>query len=138
MRADDNKTEKAQFGSINIGGNVGGNVDIKQAGGDIVGGDQDRRTIMAGRDYMDRIDGRAQVTTGASGQAAEITTIDQLHTKEALQEHYALLSEKITELRKALILENDAATRFKLKYQIDVAEALLTQIEQRLEGAGDP
>jgi hypothetical protein len=111
----DNNTGKAQFGSISIGGNVGGNVTVQQVGEDVVGGNK--------------------VITSASGQAAEITDMNQLRTKDALEAHYALLSDKITALRKALILETDAATKFKLTHQIDAAETLLQQIEQRLEDA---
>jgi hypothetical protein len=40
---------------------------------------------------------------------------------------------KVSELRKAYIVETDAATRFKLKHQIEEAEAELTKIEQRLD-----
>jgi hypothetical protein len=91
------------------------------------------KKIATGRDYLEQIGGNAQVTTGNSGQVSEITTLDQLKTKEALQQHYQLLSEKINALRKDSILATDTEVKFKLKHQIQEAEAFLEQIEQKLD-----
>jgi archaellum component FlaC len=111
---------------------AGRDVIIHQAGGDIVSGNKDQRAITTGRDYLEHIDRNAQVTTGNSGQANEVTDMNQLTTKEALQEHYQLLSEKINMLRSDRILATDTAIKFKLTHQIQEAEAMLEQIEQRL------
>jgi hypothetical protein len=99
------------------------------AGGEVTMGD--KRT--AGRDYFEKIGGHAQVTTGASGHDPDVTDIRHLKTKEALQDHYQLLSEKLADLRKAYILETDTEVKFKLKKNIETYEADLTQIEERLE-----
>ncbi len=115
---------------------ISGNMILQQAqtieAGSIVAGNQDQRAITTGRDYFEQIEGQAQVTTGNSGQAPEINDISQLTTKEALQKHYQLLNEKINALRKDQILATDPEVKFKLKHQIQEAEAMLEQIEQRL------
>jgi formylglycine-generating enzyme required for sulfatase activity len=55
----------------------------------------------------------------------------QQHIKE-LEAEYDLLSDKIHHLRKARIIETDAADQFKLDQQIAQAEQELKAIEQRL------
>lgn len=64
-------TEKAQFGSISIGGNVGGNVDVKQAGGDIVGGDKVTTTTTT-------------MTYGFKQEADKATFVQQLEDLRVL------------------------------------------------------
>ena len=63
-------TKMLESGGITIQSSVGGNVLIQQAqaieAGHIVAGNQDQRSITAGRDYHERIGGNAQVTTGDS------------------------------------------------------------------------
>jgi uncharacterized protein YjbI with pentapeptide repeats len=93
----------------------------------------DKRTIHVERDYFGQIKDQAQVTTGDSGQASEITNIDQLTTPEALQAHYNLLCDKLSSLQKALILETDPATKFKLEHQIEETETFRHKVRQKLE-----
>lgn len=95
---------------------------------------KETRTIHTGRDYFERIEG--DVHTGDRIYSDRAQGIDALKSKEELQEHYSLLSEKISELRKAYIIENDPATKFKLKKQIEENEADLQKIEQRLGTEG--
>ncbi len=51
---------------------------------------------------------------------------------EELREHFDLLSEKISELRKAYAIETDPAITFKLKQQIDAVETDRALIERQL------
>ncbi len=51
-----------------------------------------------------------------------------------LQQQFDLLGEKIHRLRTALIIETDAAVKFKLEKQIEAAEQEQKQIEHQLEG----
>jgi formylglycine-generating enzyme required for sulfatase activity len=53
--------------------------------------------------------------------------------RKELEEEYDLLSQKIARLKKARILETDAATRFKLDKQIEDAELDRKNIEKQLE-----
>ena len=57
----------------------------------------------------------------------------QHREEEDLEAEYDLLSEKISRLRKARIIETDEATRFKLDKQIEEAEQEREKIERQLE-----
>ena len=138
----------AMVGSGNITmQSVGGNVIIQQAGRDIVARNKEQRSITAGRDYHERIEGQAQVTTGPSieGDHAQqhitraanplledLPPLEHLTTTAALQEQYQLLSEKIHVMRKEYILETDVAIKFKLEKHLEEAEQFLKKIERQL------
>jgi CRP-like cAMP-binding protein/signal recognition particle receptor subunit beta len=62
-----------------------------------------------------------------------MTDLAQIHTKAELTALYTQLSQNIGELRRRYIQEKDLANRAKLKTHIKKAEAILTQIEQRLD-----
>ena len=91
----------------------------------------DRIIQHVGHNYIEKVEGNYY--SGDSFQGVPPHDMAQRATKEDLQTHYQLLSEKISELRKAYILETDPATKFKLKKQIAEAEADLITLEQQLE-----
>jgi predicted RNase H-like nuclease (RuvC/YqgF family) len=51
--------------------------------------------------------------------------------REALQEQYSLLSEKLLELRRNAAFANDPGTKFQLKNQIAETEKELEELAQR-------
>ena len=98
--------------------------------GDTVGGDNitakingDVKHLAIGKDIQQQ----------STERSNDVIDINQLQTKEDLQTHYQLLSEKLSVFRKDYILEHDTAAKFKLKKNIEEAEADLNTIEQRLE-----
>ena len=92
--------------------------------GELIIGDksmiQAGRETPLGQDYSERL-------------GYKVTDISQIHTREDLQNHYELLSENLSELRKKYILETDPDVKFKIKKNIEEAEANLKKIEQRVE-----
>lgn len=111
-------------------GVIGDNTKVE--GGIHIGPTKKEKRIIhhVGGNYFEKITGDVHTGDRIYGDRAQ--GIDALKSKEALQERYSLLSEKVNELRKAYIIENDPATKFKLKKQIEENEADLQKIEQRL------
>lgn len=95
------------------------------------------RYIHVQHDYFEQVDGN--VTTGQQpGGGPDYDRIDVAGiTRKQLEECYMRMSDKLHTLRKARLIENDPATKFKLKYQIEEAEEELKIIEQRLEEVED-
>ncbi len=119
-------------------GVIGDNTTVK--GGIHFGpGKKETRIIHhVGRDYYERIEGDVSTGTVIHGGRAQHrqTGIDALKSKEELQKRYSLLSERLSKLHKACIIENDTAAKFKLEKQIEENEADLKKIEERLEARG--